>query len=140
MEINCPFCNQIEPKSRILRESDTSLIVLSNPALVRGHCLVIPKRHIERLSELEESELYDLMNQTITMQELLLTKFNGCDIRQNYRPFQKQNRLKLNHLHIHLQPREFEDNLYQRCQFNETGLFKELSSEELDKIKSYILA
>ena len=52
MEEECPFCNGIEPRSRIIDETRETITILSNPALVRGHCLVIPKRHVEKLSEL----------------------------------------------------------------------------------------
>jgi len=138
MEI-CRFCNNIELKSRIMGETEHAFIILSNPCLVREHCLVIPKRHVKKLSELSKEELIDLINIIIKTQELLLTKFDGCDIRQNYRPFQKEDYLKVNHLHIHLQPREFKDNLYQKCQIFEKDVFRELSREELDEIKNYIL-
>ena len=105
----CPFCRLDEKKSRILFETEHTLTILSNPALVRGHCLVIPKKHVERLSELSEEELREIFSQLVKVQEILLKKFGGCDLRQNFRPFQKQGRLKVNHLHIHLQPREFKD-------------------------------
>lgn len=134
----CPFCSKIEPRSRIIEETKHTLTILSNPALVKGHCLIIPKRHVEKISELNEDEIKDSINQLIKMQKRLLKKFSGCDIRQNYRPFQKQNNLKVDHLHFHLLPRELEDELYKKCQIFEKEIFKELSQEELDNIKKEI--
>ena len=139
MSEKCPFCSKIEPKSRIIDETNKTLTILSNPALVEGHCLVIPKRHVEKLSELNKEEKEELFSQVVKAQELLLKKFGGCDIRQNFRPFQKQSNLKVNHLHIHLQPRELEDELYKKCQIFEKEVFKELSQEELDKLKQELL-
>ncbi len=137
---NCVFCKSIEPKSRVLYETENTFSILSNPALVKGHVLVIPKKHVEKISELNEEERGDLFEQAIKMQELLLKKYGGCDIRQNFRPFQKQDELKVNHLHIHLQPREFEDELYWKCQIYEKEIFKNLNEEELEKLKEEILA
>ena len=90
----CRFCDNIKLKDRIIDETEYTLVVLSNPSLVKGHCLVIPKKHVEKLSELNERNLNDLINLTIKTQELLLIKFDGCDILQNYRPFQKEDELE----------------------------------------------
>lgn len=137
MSEKCPFC-EIKDTNRILDETDKTLTILSNPALVKGHCLVIPKRHVEKLSELSEEEKEELFSQVIKIQEILLKKFGGCDIRQNYRPFRKQNNLKVDHLHIHLQPRELFDELYKKCQIYEKEIFRKLSQEESDKLKEKI--
>ena len=98
-----------------------------------GHLLAIPKRHVERLSELSEDEKKGLFDKVIEFQEKILKHYSGCDIRQNYRPFQKQDGIKFNHLHIHLHPREFEDKLYQKCQIFEKKIFSELTNQEKEK-------
>lgn len=102
---------------------------------MEGHTLVIPKRHVEKIGDLEAGERDDLMNLVIKMEETILkTIAPGCDIRQNYRPFQAASNLKVHHLHIHLQPRSFNDDLYQRCQKFETDLFTPLSKDEAERI------
>jgi len=135
---NCPFCENIKLKSRIIDETENTLTILSNPALVKGYCLVIPKKHVENFDELSDDEKQELFFQVIKMQEILLKKFSGCDIRQNFRPFQPQGNLKVNHLHIHLQPREFKDELYDKCQIFETEVFRDLSDEELNELVELI--
>mgnify|MGYP001616142049 CR=1 FL=1 len=135
----CVFCNLNLERTRIIYKSEKSYIILSNPALMKGHCLVIPKRHVEKLSELGIEERKDLLEQIIQIEERLLKKFPGCDIRQNYRPFQQQSNLKINHLHFHLQPRELYDELYKKSQIYETQVFKFLSSEEAEALKNFIL-
>lgn len=131
--MNCPFCNF--NKKEMIFEGKKVFVCLSNPRLVKGHLLVISKRHVQKLSELDENERKELFDVVIKFQEKILKKFSkGCDVRQNYRPFQKQNKLKIDHLHVHLQPREFKDELYEKCQIFETSIFRELVKDEKDKI------
>lgn len=130
----CVFCDINVLKTRIISSSENTLTILSNPALVYGHCLVIPRKHVERLDELSLDERNELFLEVVKMQSLLLKKFGGCDIRQNCRPFQEQSKLKINHVHIHLQPRENEDELYQKVQIFEKNVFRDLSNEELNKL------
>jgi histidine triad (HIT) family protein len=120
----CPFCTILtEKNSRLFKEYKYSFLVFSDPRLVPGHLLVIPKRHVEKLSELPEEEKTELFKLVEEYQEKILTTIaSGCDIRSNYRPFMKQGRLKVNHLHFHLQPRENEDLLFQGSQRFETDL------------------
>lgn len=103
---------------------------------MKGHLLVLPKRHIESLSELKEEEKKELFDTAIEFQEKILEISKGCDLRQNYRPFQKQEELKVHHLHIHLQPRELFDDLYEKCQVHEKELFKEIEEKEMDEVTS----
>ena len=135
--MNCPFCEINKEKTRIINESEHTLVIMSNPRLMEGHLLIIPKRHIEKMSELKDYELRELVNKIIEFQEKILTRFSkGCDIKQNYRPFQKQDSLKVNHLHFHLQPRELFDELYEKCQIFEKEIFKNLEEKEINKIFS----
>ncbi len=75
------------------------------------------------------------MDLTIEFQGKIINSLaKGCDIRQNYRPFQAENNLKIDHLHIHLQPREFEDRLYSKCQIFEKDVFEYLTEKEMGDI------
>jgi diadenosine tetraphosphate (Ap4A) HIT family hydrolase len=131
--MECPFCNITSERTRILKEGKFVRVIFSNPYLMRGHLLVVPKRHVEKISELNNKEREELFNLLIEFQEKILGKVSsGCDIRQNYRPFQEQNKFKVHHLHFHLQPRELFDELYKKYQIFEKDIFKDLSSEELD--------
>lgn len=132
--MDCRFCNINELKTRIIEERKYVIVVVSNPRLMLGHILVIPRRHVLKISELNEEERKELFDTVIEYQEKILDKIaSGCDIKQNCRPFQKEDELKVDHLHIHLQPRELFDELYEKCQIFEKGVFKKLSKEELDK-------
>lgn len=109
---------------------------LSNPRLMPGHLLIIPKRHIERPSELSSEEKAELFESLFAFQEQILQKVaTGCDIRQNCRPFLPQSKLKVNHLHFHLLPREFEDELYKKSMIYEKTIFQDLLEEEAAKFQ-----
>ena len=138
--MECVFCEIVRGKKprEIISETKNTITLLSNPSLMKGHCLVIPKRHIEKISELNEKEKKEIFNELIKVQEILFKQFPGCDIKQNYRPFQKQDNLKVNHLHFHLQPRELFDELYKKSQIYEKNIFRYLNNEELKKIKEEI--
>jgi len=58
----------------------------------------------------------------------------GCDIRENYRPFLKQSSLKVDHIHWHLIPRTNQDEIYLKTQIGEKELFRNLSEDELDRL------
>lgn len=108
-----------------------SYVFLSNPRLMPGHTLITSKRHVERLGELSVQEQLDIARLIVIWQEKLLKAgAAGCDIRQNYRPFIPDNGLKVGHLHIHLQPRSLEDELFRESQQKELTLFRPLSDEE----------
>jgi len=133
--MDCSFCNINSEKTRILKEKKFVRVIFSNPRLMPGHLLIIPKRHVEKISELNKEEQKELFETIIEFQEKILNKIaSGCDIRINYRPFQKQDNLKVNHLHVHLHPRELFDELYEKCQIFEKDVFQNLSPEELDKL------
>jgi histidine triad (HIT) family protein len=133
--MTCPFCDIDHQKTKIIQTNQRTYVAFSNPRLTPGHLLVIPKRHVERLSELAENERRELWETVITYQEKIIASISpGCDIRQNYRPFQKQSRLKVDHLHIHLIPRTYRDEIYQVTQLREKDLFQDLDEFEVKKI------
>ena len=135
--MDCPFCQIIsnDQKERVLDENEMAVVILSNPRLMPGHILVIPKKHVERLSQLAALERSGLLEMAIKWQELIIEKLApGCDLRQNYRPFIPSGRIKVNHLHFHLLPRSLEDELYRKSMTYEKELFQDLTSSEMGDI------
>ncbi|MBS3125561.1 HIT family protein [Candidatus Woesearchaeota archaeon] len=133
--MNCPFCTIDKGKTKSIQEKEHVLVVFSNPRLMPGHLLVIPKRHVERPSELNADERKELFDTAIEFQEKILTKFaKGCDISQHCRPFLPESWTKVNHVHLHLRPREFEDELYQKSQKGEKDLWKDLPQDEFKRV------
>ncbi len=129
--MQCPFCNIDPIITQVIKDGAYTKVIMSNPSLMKGHLLVIPKRHVERISELTKEEQDELFCLTVEFQERILkTLAKGCDIRQNYRPFQQDGPIKRSHLHVHILPRELCDELYEQCQYLETELFEKLTEEE----------
>jgi diadenosine tetraphosphate (Ap4A) HIT family hydrolase len=102
---------------------------------MKGHLLVIPKRHVERPAELTKDELSEMMDVVIKYQEKLLKLYWGCDVRQNCRPKQPQSKYKVDHVHIHLQPRELEDELYKKVQKHQIEVFADLPDSEIKEMR-----
>lgn len=133
--MDCPFCDIDLEKTQVLKDGSFVRVIFSNPRLRPGHLLVIPKRHVEKVSDLDKSEQKELFDTIIEFQEKILSKIaSGCDIRQNHRPFQKEDGLKVDHLHFHLLPRELFGELYKKCQIFEKDVFKNLSPKEIEKM------
>ncbi len=54
--MDCPFCNFDKERTRIIKEGKYIWVILSNPRLVDGHLLIVPKGHTEKPAELKEEE------------------------------------------------------------------------------------
>ncbi len=129
---NCPFCN---PGDEVLLSNDSAQVVLSNPRKVPGHFLVLPKRHVEKPWEITPQELQDIFALIATIEQKIIGKLgDGCDIRQNYRPFLKQSQLKVDHLHFHVIPRALDDYIYSVSEHYEAELFAELDDAEREAV------
>lgn len=132
----CPFC---DTKDRVLRENASAQVILSNPRKVPGHFLVLPKRHVEKPWELTAEELQDVFELIFFVEQRILGALgDGVDIRQNYRPFMNQSRLKVNHVHFHVYPRSMEDYLYQVSEKFETDLFADLDDLERKEVEKLL--
>jgi histidine triad (HIT) family protein len=125
---DCPFCN---PTERVLKSNKHAQVILSNPHKVPGHILVIPKRHVEKPWELTHDELHDIFDLIWEIERKIVGKLgDGVDIRQNYRPFMEQSKLKVDHIHFQIIPRSLHDYIYKVSEQYETELFADLDPEE----------
>jgi len=110
-QANCPFCNTKEMRGGVLHKFKHVYASLSHPRKVPGHLLVIPKRHVSKLSELSDDEKKELLDVIIKYQEKLLKYSQGTMIKQNYMPFVPDSKVKVTHLHVHIIPRYLNDAL-----------------------------
>lgn len=116
---NCLFCKIIkgEIPSYTLYEDDVVKVFLDINPSTNGDCLIIPKKHIVTIDELNEELLLHLYKIIIKMKKLLEEKLNcqGMTIIQNNGYGQE-----IKHFHIHLTPRYKNDQLEQS--FNKENL------------------
>jgi len=106
--VDCIFCKIVsgEIPAKILQETRYSLSFLDAFPLAKGHVLVIPKNHrqkIQDMNEKENSDLFSLVHVMISKVDsitgsTLLAVHNGEDAGQ-----------EIPHVHVHLVPRSNAD-------------------------------
>jgi diadenosine tetraphosphate (Ap4A) HIT family hydrolase len=132
----CPFCSPLE---HVVKENDLAQAILSDPHKVPGHILVMPKRHVEKPWDLEKVELlavFELIN--FIEQRFIGHLGDGMDVRQSYRPFLPQDKLKINHMTFHVIPRSEDDYLHQVSGQYEDGLYAELDDLEAKEVNKLL--
>jgi len=106
--MDCIFCkiaNKVIP-SRIITETENSIAFLDAFPVSRGHTLVIPKNHYEKvqdMTDIDNNDLFDTVHKVISKVDkltgsTLLAIHNGKDSGQ-----------EIPHVHVHLIPRESDD-------------------------------
>ncbi len=60
--MDCPFCKINFKKNPIIMDGKYSVVIPSNPSLMIGHLLILPKRHVEKISDLDNGELLIIFN------------------------------------------------------------------------------
>lgn len=101
--MDCLFCKIIEGTipSKTLYEDETVKVFMDINPVSMGHILIIPKKHIKDLTEMD-NETFGYMNKIINdMYNLLKSKlnFDGLRVVQNNGIIQE-----VKHYHIHLIP------------------------------------
>lgn len=125
--MECRFCSVNEERQRIIWRGTYVYAMLSNPEMqVDLQILVIPYLHVAHLSDLPDEEYWELSNTARMFQKKIRESGPdfGCDFRQHDRPFMRGDRIekvdgvptKMDHVHIHLILRSYNDRLYQEVQ------------------------
>jgi len=106
--MDCIFCKIVkgEIKAKIIEESDKSLGFLDAFPLTKGHTLIIPKKHFEKLQDMpseNNSDLFETVRKVISRVDkltgaTLLALHNGRESGQ-----------VIPHVHVHLIPRSSDD-------------------------------
>jgi histidine triad (HIT) family protein len=102
---DCAFCDPAVLERQTFYEDDLVLALYTHRPIFPGHCLIIPKRHVERFEMLTDSEITQIgrvirkVNRAVqevfhTVSYLLLQK-NGPEVGQT-----------VPHVHVHYIPRE----------------------------------
>ncbi len=104
----CLFCEKLKNNDGIIYENNTSFVLSDAFPVNKGHCLIIPKRHIRNYFEVTEEENNDLRDSINHMKKRLddLLKPDGYNIGINNGTAAGQT---IMHLHVHLIPRYIGD-------------------------------
>lgn len=101
MCLGCKLANN-ELEVYKIYENEIFSVILDKAPFNEGHLLILPKRHVKELYELNSDELTNLSDVLRDMSKLLQDTFNpdGITILQNGGIFND-----LSHLHVHVIPR-----------------------------------
>lgn len=121
----CLFCSMAEGKisvKKIYEDYETLAFLDIHPANL-GHVLVIPKKHIQFSTQLEDARIFEVANNIAKVIYFKLVKDTNIFVANGGNAGQR-----LGHLAVHVIPRENEDNI------NFAWHGKDVSESELDKL------
>lgn len=106
----CKFCEIVESTipSYIVLEDDRFMAFLDARPLFPGHCLLIPKQHIETFYDLPQALIKPLFSHAQNLGKAIEKAMDaeGTFIAMNNKISQS-----VPHLHIHIVPRNYQDGL-----------------------------
>ena len=106
--MDCIFCKiakKVIP-SKIIIESKNSVAFLDAFPLSRGHTLVIPKHHYEKIQDMSSNDNDDLFN-TVYKVISKVDKITGSTLLAVHNG--KESGQEIPHVHVHLIPRQSDD-------------------------------
>lgn len=104
---SCPFCNAIDSLSRFASSED--FVALYNIApILPGHSLVVPKRHVKSILDLDNDEVAEMMRFARNVVVLLISTFKGGGFNLTIQEGEEAGQT-IAHLHMHLIPRRAGD-------------------------------
>ena len=104
----CAFCDKSVLESQVFYEGDLALALYTHKPIFPGHCLIIPKRHVERFEMLSAAELAEMMD-LVKKVHVAATRVFGTS---PYLLLQKNGReagQSVPHVHFHYIPRKIGD-------------------------------
>lgn len=133
----CRFCEIAKGKidRAIIFESKHTVSFLSNPYLMKGHSLVIPKKHFESLIEMPSPILHELIDEVKKLEKKILKFSDGVSIYHNFLPFVAEKETKVDHVHFHLWPRSNFDSYYKKVLIHQSKVWKKVEIKKLNKIR-----
>lgn len=107
---SCLFCRIVSGvvEAAVVFESEDTVVFLDHRPLFPGHCLVVPRNHVETLTDLSESSIEPLFKRVQTIAEAVenAMEAEGTFVAMNNRVSQS-----VPHLHVHVVPRKRKDGL-----------------------------
>jgi len=129
--MDCIFCKiaKKEISSKIVTETENSIAFLDAFPLSRGHTLIIPKHHYEKVQDItfaDNTDLFETLHKVIAK----VDKITGSTLLAIHNG--KESGQEIPHVHVHLIPRKLGDSAGPVH-----SMFKnrpKLSEDELDKL------
>lgn len=134
----CAFCNLDTLEARIIRAGRLFVSFLSDPLIVEGHALVIPRRHIVAGELWLDDELLACAVEVERLKQCYIKLgYHGVDVWQKTRPHIPEDGVKMDHEHSHVLPSVPDDELYaQGLRWGDRRNWKSLSEHGKSMINS----
>ena len=135
---NCLFCRIVsgELATAVVYEDDNSVAFLDHRPLFHGHTLLVPREHVETLSDLPtvQIEPYFKAAQLLARAIESAMEAEGTFVAMNNRISQS-----VPHLHVHIVPRRKKDGLkgffWPRTKYKDEEEIKSVQRKIISKIK-----
>lgn len=105
---NCPFCRTSILNHQKFYEDDLVLALYTHRPIMEGHCLIIPKRHVERFEMLSDAESARIFQTIRKVNQAAMKAFDTS----SYLLLQKnghESGQTVPHVHFHYVPRKTGD-------------------------------
>lgn len=143
VEGTCAFCSDEVLKRQTFYEDDRVLALYTHKPIYPGHCLIIPKRHVERFEMLTDEEIVAIgqvikkvnraVEEVFETSAYLLWEKNGREVGQS-----------VPHVHFHYIPRKKGDDSTLAFLFNmflanlKSPISEQEMQETVEKLKAAI--
>lgn len=104
--MNCLFCDIVsgKVKAHFVYEDNTHVAIMDKYPIQRGHTLVMPRDHYEKITDMNQENVSALFSRVPAIARAILeiTKADGFNIGQNNGKAANQ---IIPHVHVHIVPR-----------------------------------
>lgn len=131
--IGCRLANQLVETNVVFEDPFITCILDIDP-LNEGHTLILPKRHVKDLAEMDEPTMIAIMNASrlISMALKVIYKPDGISVIQNGGVFND-----LDHYHMHVFPRYKDDGFgWLEPQVKSTAQLDQVKARMIDQLKT----
>lgn len=104
---DCPFCSK-EIVETSFMSSDNFRVIYNQSPILPGHCLVIPKEHVESMFELTPALLTEFINLSVDAAKIVLKIFKAESFDWTVQEKEPAGQT-ISHLHLHIIPRHEKD-------------------------------
>ncbi len=131
--MDCDLCNAINEEDNLIFSNNHVFCVICKWPLKDGHVIVLPKRHVKLLDELDEIESMELLR-GVEMMKKVLKEIYGRDtiVFQNSGRHSSQE-----HIHLHVLPSKG-DLRKMVSKFEGIDLMKDIPNVEMSKMADRI--
>lgn len=101
---DCPFCDPDVIKAQTILDSTTCFVLYNIRPANKGHCLVIPKRHVTTIKEVTDEELCEVFRLVKKVSETFQDHLHPIGFNYGFNEGRYAGQ-RVAHLHIHIMPR-----------------------------------